>query len=50
MDIVLIRRKDGRTFAFISEQISASPLDISYVNINITTKNIVDIIRNERER
>lgn len=47
---VLIRRKDGRTFALIPEQIASSPLDVPYINANILTKEIVDIVRKGRER
>ena len=47
---VLIRRKDGRTFALIPEQAASSPLDVPCINANVTTKEIVDIIRKGRER
>ena len=47
---VLIRRKDGRTFALIPEQTVSSPLDVPVVKANITTKEIVDIVRKGRER
>ena len=47
---VLIRRKDGRTFALIPEKIATSPLDVSSIKANVTTKKIVDIIRKGRER
>ncbi|MBF0257785.1 MAG: type II toxin-antitoxin system Phd/YefM family antitoxin [Desulfamplus sp.] len=47
---VLIRRKDGRTFALIPEQITTSPLNIPSIKANITTKEIVEIIREGRER
>ena len=47
---VLIRRKDGRTFALIPEQTSSSPLDVPFVKANITTREIVDIVRQGRER
>ena len=47
---VLIRRKDGRTFALIPENISDSPLDIPTIKAKISTKEIVDIIREGRER
>jgi antitoxin Phd len=47
---VLIRRKDGRTFALIPEQTASSPLDVPFVKANITTKEIVDIVRKGRER
>jgi antitoxin Phd len=47
---VLIRRKDGRTFALVPEKIASSPLDVPYIKAIITTKEIVDIIREGRER
>lgn len=47
---VLIRRKDGRTFALVPEQVASSPLDVPSVKAKISTKEIVDIIREGRER
>jgi antitoxin Phd len=47
---VLIRRKDGRTFALVPESIVSSPLDVPSVKAKITTQEIVDIIREGRER
>ncbi len=47
---VLIRRKDGRTFALIPGKIASSPLNVPSIKAKITTKEIVDIIREGRER
>ena len=47
---VLIRRKDGSVFALIPEEMSASPLDVPTVKANISTQEIVGIIRDGRER
>lgn len=47
---VLIRRKDGRTFALIPEKNAYSPLDVPFIKANISTKEIVDIVREGRER
>ena len=47
---VLIRRKDGRTFALTPEKIATSPLNVSSIKAHVTTKEIVDIIREGRER
>lgn len=47
---VLIRRKDGRTFALIPEQTVSSPLDVPFIKATITTKEIVGIVRKGRER
>jgi antitoxin Phd len=45
---VLIRRKDGRTFALVPEKTLS--LDVPSVKAKITTQEIVDIIREGRER
>ena len=47
---VLIRRKDGRTFALTPESAKESPLDVPPVPIDITTKELVDLVRKERRR
>jgi len=47
---VLIRRKDGRTFALVPERNATSPLDVPSIKADITTQEIVDIIREGRER
>ena len=47
---VLIRRKDGRTFALVPEKTVSSPLDVPSIEAKITTEEIVDIIRAGRER
>ena len=47
---VLIRRKDGRTFALVPESITLSPLDVPTIKANISTKELIDIIREGRER
>ena len=47
---VLIRRRDGRTFALVPVKVALSPLDVPYVMAKITTQEIVDIIREGRER
>lgn len=47
---VLIRRRDGRTFALVPEKIVSSPLDVPSVKAKITTQEIVDIIREGRKR
>jgi hypothetical protein len=45
-----IRRKDGRTFALIPEKAVASPLNVPTIKAKITTTEIVDIVREGRER
>lgn len=47
---VIIRRKDGRTFALTPEKITTSPLDVPTIKAKITTQEIVDIVREGRER
>ena len=47
---VLIQRRDGRTFALIPEITVSSPLDIPSINAKITSHEIVDIVREGRER
>ena len=47
---VIIRRKDGRTFALVPEKIASSPLDVSSIKAKVTTEEIVDFIREGRER
>jgi antitoxin Phd len=47
---VLIRRKDGRTFALIPEKKVTSPLDVPSIKANITSHEIINIIREGRER
>ena len=47
---VLIRRKDGRTFALISVKLVSSPLDVPSIKSRISTQEIVDIMQEGRER
>ena len=47
---VLIRRKDGRVFALRPEKDISSPLDIPSVKAKISTQEIVDMIREGREK
>jgi len=47
---ILIRRKDGRTFALVPEQMPSSPLDVPSIKADISTQEIVTIIREGRER
>ncbi len=45
---VFIRRRDGRTYALAPERTPISPLDVPSVNANITTQDLVTLIRRER--
>jgi antitoxin Phd len=47
---VFIRRKDGRTFTLVPEQILNSPLDVPSIRADISTQEIVAIVREGRER
>jgi hypothetical protein len=45
---VLIRRKDGRTFALTPENSPKSPLDVPSVKANISTRELVSLVRKQR--
>jgi len=47
---VLIRRRDGRIFALVPETNDSSPLDVPSIKADISTEQIVEIIRQGRER
>ena len=47
---VLIRRKDGRIFALVPERPTASPLDVPSIKADISTQEIVTLVRQERGR
>jgi hypothetical protein len=47
---VLIRRKDGRTFALAPERMRASPLDVPSIGAQVSTDELVSIVRKERGR
>lgn len=47
---VIIRRKDGHTFALTPETLTTSPLDIPSIKTDLTTEELVEIIREGRER
>ena len=47
---VMIRRKEGRTFALIPEQTRRSPPDIPSIQATVSTKELVEIVRKERGR
>jgi hypothetical protein len=50
MGKVIIRRKDGRTFALIPEQTRSSPLDVPSIKTTVSTEELVEILRKERGR
>jgi hypothetical protein len=50
MGKVIIRRKDGRTFALIPEQTHSSPLDVPSIKAVVSTEELVEIVRKERSR
>jgi hypothetical protein len=45
---VLIKRQDGRVFSLKMSRRKRSPLDIKGISTKITTKEIVDIVRESR--
>ena len=47
---VLIRRKDGRTFALVPEKNISSPLNVPSNKADISNQEIVELIREGRER
>ena len=47
---VLIRRRDGRIYALLPERVAASPLDVPSVRAQISTQEIVTLVRRERGR
>lgn len=47
---VRIRRADGTTFVLKPEEVSRSPLDVQGVDLNVPTEEIVNFIREGRER
>jgi antitoxin Phd len=50
MGKVIIRRKDGRTFALTPERIPRSPLDVPSIKATVSTDELVEIVRKERGR
>lgn len=46
---VQIRRRDGATFVVRPEQPQGSPLDVGSIQTDVTTKEIIEIIREGRE-
>ena len=47
---VFIRRRDGRTYSLVPERTPTSPLDVPSVSANISTQEVVALIRRERGR
>ncbi len=47
---VLIKRKDGTLFKIQSVKKNMSPFDVKGINLSITSEEIVDIVREIRER
>lgn len=47
---VLIRRKDGRTYALVPERAPASPLDVPSVEADISTQEIVTLVKEQRAK
>ena len=47
---VLIRRKDGRTYALVPERPTASPLDVPSIEADISTQEVVTLVRQQRRK
>lgn len=45
---VLIRRKDGRTYALVAHRPSESPLDVPTVKATVTTPELLALLKKER--
>ena len=48
--VVQINRRDGQSFLLKPIPITGSPLDIKGIDVDISTTEIIDIIREGRER
>ena len=48
--VVQINRRDGQSFLLKPVPVIDSPLDIAGINVDISTQEIIDIIREGRER
>ncbi len=47
---VMIRRRDGRTFTLKPLESKISPLDVPSIRAEISTKDLVALVRGERSR
>lgn len=47
---VIIRRRDGRSFALIPQEAPSSPLDIPSIRAQVSTEDLVALVRKERGR
>ena len=48
--VVQINRRDGQSFLLKPIPIKGSPLDMKGIDVNISTQEIIDIIREGRDR
>ncbi|OVE78701.1 prevent-host-death protein [bacterium I07] len=47
---VLIKRRDGSSFVIKPVKNTKSPLDVKGININLSREDILDVLREVRER
>lgn len=47
---VLIRRRDGSLFSLTAEKKPISPFDVEGISTKVTTSEIVEVLRRERQR
>lgn len=47
---VSIRRKDGRSYVVQPEPATRSPLDVAGIDLDLTTDEVVELVREGRER
>ena len=50
LEEVIIKRRDGSTYSLKSAQATRSPLAVKGIKTKITSKQIVDIVRESRSR
>lgn len=47
---IRIKRRDGSSFLIVPDKPSRSPLDVPGVDVDVTSEEIVDVVRESRER
>ena len=47
---VLVKRRDGRMFSISPEKTSKSPFDVPGIKTEVSTQEILDVLREERGR
>jgi hypothetical protein len=47
---VMIKREDGAVFLLSSQRRKSSPFDIDGIDVNVSTEEIVEVVRESRQR